>query len=149
MYNLCIYRTALSISSTQPTNHGHFLITENNSSQWHHNGRDGVSNHQTHHCLPNLYSGADQRKQQSSASLAFVQGIHWSPVNTLHKWPVTRKMFPFDAIIMWTSIQIKAWINHIKQWDVITHTCYDFMVMLGQGWVHSTWNNGCNLFSMP
>ena len=39
-------------------------------------------------------SGADQRKHQSSASLAFVQGIHRWPVNSPHKWPVTRKMIP-------------------------------------------------------
>ena len=43
-----------------------------------------------------VYSGTDQRKHQSSASLAFARGIHWSP----HKWPVTRKMFPFDDVIM-------------------------------------------------
>ena len=40
-----------------------------------------------------VYSGADQRKHQSSASLAFVWGIHRAPVNSPHKWPVTRKMF--------------------------------------------------------
>ena len=43
---------------------------------------------------------ADQRKHQSSASLAFVRGIHRGPVNSPHKWPVTRKMFPFDDVIM-------------------------------------------------
>ena len=48
-----------------------------------------------------VYSGADQRKHQSSASLAFVRGIHRWPVNSPHKWPVTRrKMFPFDDVIM-------------------------------------------------
>ena len=47
-----------------------------------------------------VYSDADQRKHQSSASLAFVRGIHWGPVNSQHKWPVTRKMFPFDDVIM-------------------------------------------------
>ena len=46
------------------------------------------------------YSGADQRKHQSSASLAFVQGIHRGPLNSPHKWPVTRKMFPFDDVII-------------------------------------------------
>ena len=46
-----------------------------------------------------VYSGADQSKQ-SSASLAFVLGIHRGPVNSPHKWPVTRKMFPFDDVIM-------------------------------------------------
>ena len=47
-----------------------------------------------------VYSDADQRKHQSSVSLAFVRGIHRGPVNSPHKWPVTRKMFPFDDVIM-------------------------------------------------
>ena len=48
----------------------------------------------------NVHSGADQRKHQTSASLAFVRGIHRWPVNSPHKGPVTRKMFPFDDVIM-------------------------------------------------
>ena len=47
-----------------------------------------------------VYSGVIQRKHQSSASLAFVREIHRGPVNFPHKWPVTRKMFPFDDVIM-------------------------------------------------
>ena len=47
-----------------------------------------------------VYSGADQRRHQSSASLAFVRGIHRWPMNSPHKGPVTRKMFPFDDVIM-------------------------------------------------
>ena len=47
-----------------------------------------------------VYSGANQWKHQSSASLAFVRGIHRWPVNSPHKGPVTRKMFPFDDVIM-------------------------------------------------
>ena len=47
-----------------------------------------------------VYSGADQRKYQSSASLAFVPGIHRGPVNFPLKWPVMREMFPFDDVIM-------------------------------------------------
>ena len=49
---------------------------------------------------PTVYSGADQRKHQSSVSLAFVRGIHRGPVNSPHKWPVTRKTLPFDDVIM-------------------------------------------------
>ena len=45
---------------------------------------------------PTAYSGANQRKHQSSASLAFVRGIHRWP----HKLPVTWKMFPYDDVIM-------------------------------------------------
>ena len=47
-----------------------------------------------------VYSDADERKHQSFASLAFVRGIHRGPVNSPHKWPITRKMFPFDDVIM-------------------------------------------------
>ena len=47
-----------------------------------------------------VYSGADQRKHQGSASLAFVRGIHQWPVNSPHKWPVKREIFPFVDIIM-------------------------------------------------
>ena len=50
-----------------------------------------------------VYSGADQSKHQSSASLAFVWGIHRGPMNSPHKWPVTRKMFPFDDVTMMKS----------------------------------------------
>ena len=45
-------------------------------------------------------SSADQRKHQSSAPLVFERGIHRWPLNSLHKGPVTRKMFPFDDVIM-------------------------------------------------
>ena len=46
-----------------------------------------------------VYSRADQRKHQSFAPLAFVRGIHRGPVNSPHKCPVTRKLFPFDVYL--------------------------------------------------
>ena len=51
-----------------------------------------------------VYSGADQRKHQISASLAFVRGIHRRPVISPHKWSVTRKRFPFDDVIMFSCV---------------------------------------------
>ena len=51
------------------------------------------------------YSGADRRKHQISAPLAFVRGIHRWPVNSPHKWPVTRKMFPLDDVIVSLGIR--------------------------------------------
>ena len=45
-------------------------------------------------------SGSDQRNLQSPASLAFVRGIHRSPVDSPHKEPVTRQMFPFHDVTM-------------------------------------------------
>ena len=47
-----------------------------------------------------VYSDADQRKHQSSTSLAFVRGIHRWPVNSPQKGPMARKKFPFDDVIM-------------------------------------------------
>ena len=62
-------------------------------------------------------SGTDQRKHQSSASLAFVREIHRRPVNSPHKRPVTRKMFPFDDVIMlWDCLQAKA--TRLYRWLV-------------------------------
>ena len=75
-----------------------FLFTA--TLQWRHYERDGVSYHRRLDCLPNVCSGADQRKHQSSASLAFVRGIHRWPVDSPQKGPVTRKMFPFDDVII-------------------------------------------------
>ena len=48
-----------------------------------------------------VYSGAGQRKHQSSTSLAFVRGIHLWPAKFPHKGPVTRKMCRFDDVIMY------------------------------------------------
>ena len=47
-----------------------------------------------------VYSGTDQRKHQSSVSLAFVRVIHRWPMNSSLKWPVTRKIFSFDDVII-------------------------------------------------
>ena len=50
-------------------------------------------------CSP-VGTGADQRNQQSPASLAFVRGFHQWPVDSPHKGPITQKRFPFDGVIM-------------------------------------------------
>ena len=55
-----------------------------------------------------IHSGGDQRKHQSSVSLAFVWGIHRWPVNSPHKGPVMRKMFPFDDVIMITLGELRS-----------------------------------------
>ena len=73
-----------------------------------------------------VYSDVNQRKHQSSASLAFVREIHRGPVNFPHKWPVTRKMFPFDDVIMTKPFAVRSWIkNFISQFyvDIITSSC--------------------------
>ena len=74
-----------------------------------------------------VYSEADQRKYQSSASLAFVRGIHRGPVNSPHKWPVTRKVFPFDDVIMNCIIHAFSSIcyyKHIYKENAQAELCY-------------------------
>ena len=58
----------------------------------------------------NVHSGVDQEKHQSSAWLTSVRGIHRWPVNSPRKWPVTRKMFIFDDVIMFCNID---WWDYI------------------------------------
>ena len=101
-----------------------------------------------------IYSGADQSKHQSSTSLAFVWGIHRGPVNSPHKWPVTRKMFPFDDVIMLTwKIVIKPVTNsHMSYASYAIVTCANLRTVciikilikaprtftLFQSWAHKT-----------
>ena len=47
-----------------------------------------------------VHSSAVKKNTKVSASLAFVWGIHRSPVISPHKGPATRKMFPFGDVIM-------------------------------------------------
>ena len=68
-----------------------------------------------------VYSDADQRKHQSSASLAFLRIIHRGRVNSPHKWPVTRKMFPFDDVMMNNMDGIDTPIQVTMVADITNH----------------------------
>ena len=74
------------------------------------------------------YWGANQRKHQNSASLAFVQGIHRWPVNSPHKWPVTREVFPFDDVIMFSKTAVE---------------------ILGHGWIMSSFIGKLGFYYLP
>ena len=90
------------------------------------------------------YSGADQRKHQSSASLAFVRGIHRWPVNSPRKGPVTRKMFPFDDVIMshahinqigsHKTLNMLNCLKDHKRYICILNRILDFWYSLGHHW---------------
>ena len=78
--------------------------------QWPHNGCDSVPNHQPHHCLLNRSFRC----------------------RSLHKWPVTRKMFPVDDVTMWGAAK-NRYVN--QSW---------FVVMLSVG---SSWTNFCTIWT--
>ena len=92
----------LKLRNTHTTVKPHFTLDE--IAPWHYNDviMNAMSSQITSLTIVYLivYSGVHQRKHQSSASLAFVWGIHRGPVNSPHKWPVTRKMLSFDDVIM-------------------------------------------------
>ena len=74
---------------------------------WLYSGRDGVSNHQSHDCLLNRLF----RRISKKTSKLRVTGLcaENSPVTgefPAHKWPVTRKMFPFHDDIMCVTSQL-------------------------------------------
>ena len=114
-----------------------------------------------------VYSDADQRKNQSSASLAFVRGIHRGPVNSAHKWPVARKMFPFDDVIMtyykrvttcWTyNFQttkvitlrwpIPCWMNNTIQFIKNRHLSFDIEYHI-QSYNHQNGKFPCSLLCL-
>ena len=101
------------------------------------------------------YSGADQRKHQSSMSLASVRAIDRWPVNSPHKWPVTRKPIPFDDVIMTTmkadhELYLKS--SPTSPSEIIlcmrpANERWPYNVTLSLiGWVHSQ-NDSCNLMA--
>ena len=84
----------------------------------------------------NVYSGADQRKHQSTASLAFLWGIYRWLVNSPHRWPVTRKMFPFDDVIMTVILR---WVI-----DTVNTNLYPFGMFRSIMRFNAVYANPCN-----
>ena len=81
--------------------HGHVSIPTTNKAfpfplQWRHNDHDGASNHQPHGCLLNRLF----RRRSKKTSKLRVTGLCVGPVNSPRKGPITRKIFPFDNVIM-------------------------------------------------
>ena len=70
---------------------------------------------------PTVYSGTDQRKHQSSE---FVWGIHRRPVNSPHKWPVTRKISPFGDVIMLREIDALQ-----RALQIVSHRPWRFNIL--------------------
>ena len=94
--------------------------------QWRHNGHDSISNHQPHDCLLNPLFRRRSKKTSKLRVTGFVRGIHRGPVNSPHKWPVTRKMFPIDDVIM---IQSNGHFKPLTQmWATISVIISCYMV---------------------
>ena len=93
------------------------------SLHWRHNDHEASQITSLTIFVSTSYSDADQRKHQSSASLAFLRGIHRGPVNSPQKTAslVTRKMFPFDDVIMQSFDKELIWfIYSYAEWIITT-----------------------------
>ena len=73
------------------------------SLQWRHNDHDIVSNHQPHGCLLTRLFRRRSKKTSKLRVTGLCVGNSPGPVNSRHKGPVTRKMFPFDDVIMYNT----------------------------------------------
>ena len=75
------------------------------SLQWPHHGRDSVSNNQPHDCLLNHFFRRRSKKTSKLRVTGPCAGNSPGPANSPHRWPVTRKMFPFDDVIMVSTMK--------------------------------------------
>ena len=82
-----------------------------NSLHWRNDKRDASQMTSVSTVCSTVGSKAGQRKYQSSASLAFVRTIHWWPVNSRHKSPVTQNIFLFDDVIMWYAVHVHSHLH--------------------------------------
>ena len=80
---------------------------------WRHNDHDGASNHQPHGSLLNRFFGRWSKKTSKLRVTGLCAGKSPWPVNSPHKGPVTRKMFPFDDVIM-KMVNLLLMISHIE-----------------------------------
>ena len=100
VYGVVAYKTHCSLGT-------HSVMWNNSYArkvplQWRHNGRDGVSNYQPPDCLLNRLFGCPPKKISKLRVTGLGAGNSPWPVNSPHKWPATRKMFPYDDVIMLT-----------------------------------------------
>ena len=100
---------------------------------WRHNDRGGVSDHQPHDCLLSTLFRLRSKKTSKLRGTGLCAGNSPGPVNSPRKGPVTRKMFPFDDVIMKMSIlsdstngyvleSILVGSKHIQVWFCVCDT---------------------------
>ena len=100
--------------------------------RWGHNDHDNVSNHQPHGCLLNRLFRRTSKKTSKLRVTGLCAGNSPRPVNSPHKGPVTRKMFPFDDVIMPMASQIT---------DNISLYMTLFRLTTKTTWNSSSWEN--------
>ena len=133
------------------------------SLQWRHNGHDNVSNHQPHDCLLNRLFRCRSKKTSKLRITGFCAGNSPGPVNSPHKWPVTRKVFPFDNVIMLVeeintcNIDVILQKEHsfnaltvdFRPWCIKPHLYHKFMHLKESKWLQNQATRQPYLYHMP
>ena len=117
---------------------GNGLIPSDNTLRWRHNGNDGVSNHQPRHCLLNRLFRRRSKKTSKFRVTGLCVGNSPGPVNSPHKGPVTRKMFPFDDVIM-SHYPSQCWPRAMSPYDVTISKCVSLLFQWQ--WYDCQWSN--------
>ena len=78
---------------------------------WRHNERDGVSKHRRLDWLLNRLFRRRSKKTSKLRVTGLWEGNSW-PVNSSYKGPVTRKMLPFDDVIM--TRNRRSWSTNVR-----------------------------------
>ena len=97
---MCLYKAVSSLSLSYHWFQVNSVIIFIKTLRWRHNDHDCVSNHQPRHCLLNRLFGRRSKKTSKLRVTGLCVGNSPRPVNSPHKGPVTRKMFPFDDVII-------------------------------------------------
>ena len=100
---------------------GHHKIHGAVAWRWCHNGPHVVSNHQPHDCLLNRLFRRRSKKTSKLRVTGLCAGNSPGPVKSPHKWPVTRKMFPFHDVIMEFNIILIS-ISRLPIWTLSGET---------------------------
>ena len=98
--------------------------------QWRHNECDGVSYHRRLHCSLNPLFRRKSKKISKFRVTGLCEG------NSSHKGPVTRKMLPFDDVIMWGMMvrmiswvplraSTKQYVKHVQRFSVYAHSQWE------------------------
>ena len=108
-----------------PFSHPCLAINSSKSLRWRHSGRNCVSNHQPHDCLLNRLFRHRSKKSSKLRVTGLCAGNSPGPVNSPHKGPVTRKIFPFDDVII---IQITLSVRNLFQF-LWSYSLAEFVLM--------------------
>ena len=113
------------------------------SLQWRHNGQDGVSNHQLHNCLLNRLLEHRSKKTSKLRVTGLCAENSSVTGDCPHKWPVTRKMFPYDDVIMYFCIVISLLLDYWCSF-VNVFVIHSFLFVKHSGLF--SWNPGVLMF---